>query len=158
MRWDPFTLVVVLGKEAQAQAEGELYLDDGESYEYLEGAYIHRNFSFGRDAHGRMALRSTAAAGAAGSAGQSKTAAYLKRMADVRVEKIVVVNAPEEWSGKSTVRVTVTDEAVGKVGDRPTTTRDVDLVFEPARQGKAAWAVVRRPEVGIGTTWEVDFS
>ena len=30
------------------EAEGEIYIDDGRSYEFLEGAYIHRKFVFSR--------------------------------------------------------------------------------------------------------------
>ncbi|KAJ0041468.1 hypothetical protein Pint_27440 [Pistacia integerrima] len=41
---DPFTLVVALNS-SQA-AEGELYVDDGKSFEFLNGAFIHRRFSF----------------------------------------------------------------------------------------------------------------
>ncbi|ORY06296.1 hypothetical protein K493DRAFT_252011 [Basidiobolus meristosporus CBS 931.73] len=44
MKWDPFTLVIALDEENSAQ--GELYLDDGESYDYQSGAYVHRKFTF----------------------------------------------------------------------------------------------------------------
>ncbi|XP_050236939.1 probable glucan 1,3-alpha-glucosidase [Mercurialis annua] len=41
---DPYTLVVALNS-SQA-AEGELYVDDGGSFGFLEGAYVHRRFVF----------------------------------------------------------------------------------------------------------------
>ncbi|XP_078443144.1 glycosyl hydrolases family 31 protein [Wolffia australiana] len=41
---DPFTLVVALN--SSMEAEGELYLDDGRSFDYTEGAFIHRRFVF----------------------------------------------------------------------------------------------------------------
>nr|CCW28783.1 glycoside hydrolase [Arachis duranensis] len=41
---DPYTLVIALNS-SQA-AEGELYLDDGSSFNFLQGAYIHRRFIF----------------------------------------------------------------------------------------------------------------
>ncbi|KAK2445095.1 Glycosyl hydrolase family 31 protein [Trifolium repens] len=41
---DPFTLVIALNS-SQA-AEGELYIDDGSSFGFLEGAFIHRRFIF----------------------------------------------------------------------------------------------------------------
>ncbi|KAJ6378065.1 hypothetical protein OIU78_028320 [Salix suchowensis] len=41
---DPYTLVIALNS-SQA-AEGELYIDDGKSYEFLQGAFIHRRFVF----------------------------------------------------------------------------------------------------------------
>ncbi|CAL9019390.1 unnamed protein product [Prunus brigantina] len=41
---DPYTLVIALNS-SQA-AEGELYVDDGRSFEFQQGAYIHRRFVF----------------------------------------------------------------------------------------------------------------
>ncbi|XP_030462520.2 probable glucan 1,3-alpha-glucosidase [Syzygium oleosum] len=41
---DPYTLVIALNS-SQA-AEGELYIDDGKSFEFKHGAYIHRRFVF----------------------------------------------------------------------------------------------------------------
>ncbi|KAH7566935.1 hypothetical protein ACOSP7_023641 [Xanthoceras sorbifolium] len=43
---DPYTLVVALNS-SQA-AEGELYVDDGKSFEFLQGAFIHRRFVFSK--------------------------------------------------------------------------------------------------------------
>ncbi|EEF33007.1 probable glucan 1,3-alpha-glucosidase isoform X2 [Ricinus communis] len=43
---DPYTLVIALNS-SQA-AEGELYVDDGESFEFLQGAFIHRRFVFSK--------------------------------------------------------------------------------------------------------------
>ncbi|RKP27115.1 glycosyl hydrolases family 31-domain-containing protein, partial [Syncephalis pseudoplumigaleata] len=44
MKDDPFTLIVALDKNGTAQ--GELYTDDGVSYDFLDGSYIHRRFTF----------------------------------------------------------------------------------------------------------------
>lgn len=44
MKYDPFTLVVHVGKDGSA--EGSLYVDDGESYKYEEGEFINVKFSF----------------------------------------------------------------------------------------------------------------
>ncbi|KAL2928160.1 putative glucan 1 3-alpha-glucosidase [Bienertia sinuspersici] len=41
---DPFTLVIALNNSQSA--EGELYVDDGKSYEFQHDAYIHRRFIF----------------------------------------------------------------------------------------------------------------
>lgn len=37
---DPFTLVVAL--DESGGAEGDLYLDDGHSFAFTQGAYLHR--------------------------------------------------------------------------------------------------------------------
>ncbi|RMZ83955.1 hypothetical protein DV737_g1312, partial [Chaetothyriales sp. CBS 132003] len=42
MKWDPYTLVVVVGKDGKAT--GSLYVDDGETFDYEQGAFIHRGF------------------------------------------------------------------------------------------------------------------
>ncbi|XP_057550322.1 probable glucan 1,3-alpha-glucosidase [Amaranthus tricolor] len=41
---DPYTLVIAL--DSSHSAEGELYIDDGKSFEFQRGAYIHRRFIF----------------------------------------------------------------------------------------------------------------
>ena len=136
MRWDPFTLVVVIGE--RGRAEGTLYLDDGESFEYNEGAYIHRKFIFSSST-----LKSTSF-----SSPTSKTSmAFHKRMESIRVEKIILVNTPSAWEGKT--EVIVKEEAKGE--------RKVSVKFRSKEYGRAAWVVVRDPGVGIGRSWEVKF-
>ncbi|KAG0177650.1 hypothetical protein DFQ29_004616 [Apophysomyces sp. BC1021] len=44
MKRDPFTLVIALDHNGDAQ--GTLYLDDGETYAYESGAYVHTSFTF----------------------------------------------------------------------------------------------------------------
>ncbi|KAH9308324.1 hypothetical protein KI387_036235, partial [Taxus chinensis] len=44
MARDPYTLVIALNQSLEA--EGELYVDDGRSYDYEKGEYIHRRFVF----------------------------------------------------------------------------------------------------------------
>ncbi|XP_010906080.1 probable glucan 1,3-alpha-glucosidase [Elaeis guineensis] len=41
---DPYTLVIALN--GSFAAEGELYVDDGKTYDFEQGAYIHRRFIF----------------------------------------------------------------------------------------------------------------
>eukprot|EP00128_Syssomonas_multiformis_P013175 Colp12_sorted_trinity150504_noHs@13767 len=41
---DPYTLVVVL--DAKGEARGQLYVDDGDSFEYQKGAYSHIAYEF----------------------------------------------------------------------------------------------------------------
>ncbi|ETN44530.1 uncharacterized protein HMPREF1541_10200 [Cyphellophora europaea CBS 101466] len=131
MKWDPYTLVLVLDK--QGEAEGTLYVDDGETFEYQQGAYIHRRFKL---TDGKLSSEDIGTKGA-------KTAAYLKTMRDVRVEKIIVVNAPSSWESKAEVPVSGGAAA--------------ELIYHAAEGKKAAWAVVRNPGVGVGTDWVVDF-
>ena len=138
MKWDPFTLVVVLGNDGNA--EGTLYLDDGESFDYQEGAHIHRLLAYDGASQTLMSADLSAPG--------KKTKEYLKSMAKVRVEKVIVVGAPASWEAKSKVLVS---EDNGKKG------RKVGLSWHRAENGKAAWAVVRDPRVAIGGDWKINF-
>ncbi|KAL9117577.1 MAG: hypothetical protein Q9187_005885, partial [Circinaria calcarea] len=139
MKWDPFTLVVVLG--IRGNAEGTLYLDDGESFDYQAGAYIHRKFTFS-DASQSLVSENLAEEG-------KKTKAYLKSMAKVRVEKIVIVGAPFDWMNKKEVLVLEDGKKEG---------RKTALKWHAAQAARASWAVVRDPGVGVGNGWKIDFS
>ncbi|PGH27144.1 hypothetical protein AJ80_01100 [Polytolypa hystricis UAMH7299] len=137
MKWDPYTLIVVLDKKGEA--EGTLYVDDGETFDYQNGAYIHRQFTF---------ANSALSSGDLGTKG-SKTAQYLKTMAAVRVEKIIVVGAPEEWKDKTSVLVLEEGAQSGvKAG----------LEWHGKEGNKGSYAVVRNPSVLIGKPWKIDFS
>ncbi|KAF7880397.1 uncharacterized protein EAF02_007243 [Botrytis sinoallii] len=130
MRWDPYTLVLVLNKEGKAT--GELYVDDGETFDYQSGAYIHRSFSF---ENGVLSSKDIGTKG-------KLTDKYLKSMKKVGVEKILVVGAPKEWSGLKSVKVGSTT---------------AEITYHAGEGNKAAWASVRAPKVAIGEDWEVEF-
>lgn len=136
MKWDPYTLLVVLTDAGTA--EGTLYVDDGETYDFEKGAYIHRRFVF------RDSALTSEDIGVSG----AKTAEYLKRMAGVQVEKIVLVNAPTEWRDKS--EVTVMEDGA-KQG------RSAPLQYTVGSAGKASYAVVKMPGVHIGRSWRIEF-
>jgi len=70
-------------------------------------------------------------------------------MKDVKVEKIIVVGAPTEWSRLDEVSVT----AEGARGTTP-----AELIYHGAAGGKAAWAVIRGPGTSIGEDWTISFS
>ncbi|KAK5728464.1 glucosidase II [Elasticomyces elasticus] len=147
MRWDPYTLVVVIGNSGDA--EGTLYVDDGEGFDYQQGAYIHRKFSF----KGKTGTLMSEDLATEGSATSKKAKDYLRSMEKVRVEKIVIVNAPEAWKGKMEVEVG-TEYLASKSG----LTRKVGMEWHGREEGKAAWAVVRDPAVAIGKGWKIDFT
>ncbi|KIX08989.1 uncharacterized protein Z518_00067 [Rhinocladiella mackenziei CBS 650.93] len=136
MKWDPFTLVIVLDKKGEA--EGTVYVDDGETFDYQQGAYIHRKYSL---VNGLLKSSDIGTRGA-------KTQNYLKTMKDVKIEKIIVVNAPAEWSTKD--KVTVIEEGVKG-------TSTAELNYHSATGNKAAWAVVRSPGTSIGGVWTIEF-
>ncbi|KAF2646628.1 hypothetical protein P280DRAFT_544956 [Massarina eburnea CBS 473.64] len=144
MKYDPFTLVVALDKDGSAS--GTLYLDDGETFDYQQGAFIHRRFGFDGT---RNILTST---NLDNSSRTAKLDAYLKTMTKVRVEKVIIVGAPKAWKGKT--EVTVMEE-----GSKESARKKTVAMEWYAGKGKGAnWAVVRDPKVGIGRGWKIDFN
>jgi alpha 1,3-glucosidase len=137
MRWDPYTLVIALSKAGSAS--GTLYVDDGETFDFQSGAYIHRSFEYSAES-GSLVSKDISTKG-------KLTDKYLKSMKKVGVEKIVIVGAPASWSGKTTVKAT----EAGK-------TLDVPIEYHVAANGKAAWASVNNPKLAIGADWTIDFS
>jgi alpha 1,3-glucosidase len=142
MRWDPFTLVVVLDKDGNA--EGTLYVDDGETFDFQAGAFIHRKFVFDAE----TASLSSINIGTPG----AKTAAYAKTMAKVRIEKVVVVGAPAKWAALKEVKVSEESGKESKGGKK------AELTYHPKNGLKAAWAVVRDPKVAVGKGWKIEFA
>ena len=145
MRYDPFTLVIVLGNSGDA--EGTLYLDDGESFDFQEGAAIHRKFTFVGATATLMSEDLTTP-----TAPSKKAKEYFKLMEKVRVEKIIIVNAPTAWKGKDEVEVS--EGLGGKSG----AARKATLDWHDKDGGKAPWAVVRDPGVRIGAGWKIAFA
>ncbi|KAK4868708.1 hypothetical protein LT330_006910 [Penicillium expansum] len=136
MRWDPYTLVITLDKNSEA--EGTLYVDDGETFDYERGAYIHRRFNY------RDSVLSSEDIGIKG----PKTAEYLKTMAGVTVERVVIVDPPAEWKAKNTVTV---------IEDGAKSGSTASLEFHEQEGGKASYVVVKKPDVGIGKAWRIEF-
>ena len=138
MKWDPFTLVVIL--DNAGNANGTLYLDDGESYDYEQGALIHRRFKFDKTSQ-TLTSEDLSTAG-------KKTKEYLKTIEKVRVEKIIVVAAPVTWGARKEVLIMEDGAKEGK---------KVALKWTKGDTQQADWAVVRDPGVGIGRGWRIDF-
>ena len=114
-------------------------MDDGDSFDFEKGQYIHRLFELdgatltSSDAEGRTSF--------------PKASAWRKNMDAVHVDKIIVVGAPAAWASKKEVSV----EAGGKTWTAP-----VD--FTAAQDGRAAFAVVRKVEAIVGSDFKVVFA
>ncbi|KAK1770586.1 glucosidase [Phialemonium atrogriseum] len=141
MKWDDYTLVVTVGRNSKS-AEGELYVDDGDSFDYEKGQYIHRKFVLDGAAN---TLASTDAEGR--DAKSVKEGAWLQGMRQVSVDKVIIVGAPSSWAGKKEVTV----ESEGK-------TWTAALDYTGAENVRAAFAVIRRVGATIGADWKVSFA
>jgi len=138
MKFDDYTLVVVIGKDGKAQ--GELYVDDGDSFDYESGQFVHKIFNLegssftSKDAGDRDSSK-------------VKKGSWLKQFAGVAVDKIIFVNAPSAWSGKTEVEV----ESAGKK-------TPISLDFHKSEGGRAAYAVLGRVGAKISVDFSVDFA
>ncbi|KAI5290699.1 hypothetical protein KEM54_000708 [Ascosphaera aggregata] len=136
MRYDPYTLVIVLDKNGKA--EGTLYEDDGETYDFKDGAYIHRRFIFDGS---KLVSEDIATQGV-------KTTEYIEATANVNVEKVIVVGAPESWKQMNHVSVLVNGRDQS----------EAEVTFNAGQGKKAAFAVVKNPKVPVGASWTIDFA
>jgi alpha 1,3-glucosidase len=134
MRFDDYTLVVSVSKKGTA--EGELYADDGDSFDHEQGQYIHRKFELTDGA-----LTSTDAQGRDPKSVKPK--AWLKAMDEVYVDRIVIVGAPASWDKKE-----VEVESEGR-------TWAVQAQYHQAEQGRAAYVTVGRVGARIGADWSI---
>ncbi|KAI1818178.1 glycoside hydrolase family 31 protein [Poronia punctata] len=138
MRFDDYTLVVVIGKDGTA--EGKLYADDGDSFDYEQGQYIHRTFKLdgskltSTDAEGR----DTAAI---------KEGSWLQNMHDVAVDKVIVVGAPSSWASKKEVQL----EAEGKQST-------VKVEYFKGEGKRAPFVIVGRVGARIGADWTIEIA
>ena len=142
MRNDPLTLVVAIGQDGEA--DGTLYLDDGETFDYEHGAYIHRKFTFRTSS---QTLTSTSVGTNIG----KKAETFAQSIAGVRVEKVILVGVPRDWYLVDAVQV-FEDDPSGKREERIT-----EMTVYPATGDRAAYAVIRDPKVGIDNDWTVNF-
>lgn len=69
---DPVTLIVAL--DEHGKAEGELYMDDGHSYAFLQSDYVHRTFTYANNKLQSVSL--------------STSSAFT---ANIKVEKIIIL-------------------------------------------------------------------
>lgn len=137
MKWDPYTLLIVL--DENGQAEGSLYVDDGETFDFQKGAYIHRFFRF---SDSKLTSENLGIDG-------PKTREYFKAMSTVRVDKVIIVGAPSEWKTKTQVQL---------LGDGVNGASTAPLQFHPSKTGRTgAYAVIKNPGLSIGKTWTVQF-
>ncbi|KAH8887369.1 hypothetical protein GQ53DRAFT_844236 [Thozetella sp. PMI_491] len=141
MKFDDYTLVVTVPKDGK-RAEGELYVDDGDSFDYEKGQYIHRKFVY--DA----ASNSISSVDAEGrKPADVKPGEWLKHMQQVKVDKIIVVGAPSAWKGKKAAKVEGAEQAGGAT-----------VEYFPAEKGRAAFAIIRKIDVPISADWKLDLS
>jgi alpha 1,3-glucosidase len=134
MRFDDYTLVVTISKDGSA--EGDLYADDGDTFDNEKGQYIYRKFSLANNI-----LASTDAEGR--DVKTIKAGSWLKSMREVRVDRIIIVGAPASLNVEE---VQITSEG---------TTWGVKVDYHAAEKDRAAFAVLGRVGAKISEDWSI---
>ncbi|KAH9625857.1 hypothetical protein KSS87_009966 [Heliosperma pusillum] len=124
---DPYTLVIALN--SSQKAEGELYVDDGKTFEFQRDAYIHRRFIF---SDGKLTSLNMAPSGNNGRLFSS----------DCVIERIIILGLSSR--PKSALIEPANNEAVIEMGPL--------LVHRPQI---AQVLTIRRPNVRISDDWTI---
>ncbi|KAG8815175.1 hypothetical protein FRC19_001216, partial [Serendipita sp. 401] len=152
MKRDPFTLRIAL--DASESATGELYLDDGDSYDYQKGELVWRKFAASK--HGKSGLKITSEDYAALKEGKEvadgvevvpfgQPGQFKESIGEVRVEKIIVLGLKSK----------PTKVSIGGV--------EIEWQFAPgvaaksgAEGGVASVLTIRDPAVKIVEDWSIE--
>ena len=154
MNRDPLTLRVALSKAGTAR--GELYLDDGESYNHMKGQFVWREFVAEKSSKSKTLQLSSRDLGAAkpneavdGVALQTYDPAndYAKSIAEVRVEKIVIVGLSAK---PSSVKIHGGQELIWEYVS--------GVASGEKKEGAASLLVIRDPKVLIVKNWSIEIS
>jgi len=148
MKRDPFTLKIALSQSGSAS--GELYLDDGESYDHHEGNFVWREFVVESTKKlVKISSKDLASKNADRVVDGVELAAYNKgnpfanALSSVRVERIVVLglkNKPSKVTLGNTNLEYTFEEGVAAIGKR---------------EGVASKLTVKDPGVIITSDWAV---
>ncbi|XP_071704204.1 probable glucan 1,3-alpha-glucosidase [Rutidosis leptorrhynchoides] len=129
MENDPYTLVIAV--DNSGAAEGELYIDDGKSYEFKQGAYIHRRFIFSNGKLTSVNLATTSA-----------SSLGTKFLSDCTIERIILLG----YSSKSkSARIEPSNHVT-----------DVELGPLQIRSGaRSSVLTIRKPNVRVSEDWTI---
>ena len=141
MNSDPMTLIIAL--DANGEAQGELYLDDGRSFAFQRGQYSYRTFKFSADGNlisiaGKLPM------------GADLPVSDKKYDSGVVIDKIVVLglgDGPEGWQ---------VETQNGGSGDGILDAAPGPLSLRPGLPSVAL--VVRKAQLPVSGNWELKFS
>ncbi|GKC55303.1 probable glucan 1,3-alpha-glucosidase [Tanacetum coccineum] len=127
MENDPYTLVIAV--DSSGAAEGELYIDDGKSYDFKQGAYIHRRFTF---SDGKLTSVNLATSASLGT----------KFLSDCTIERIILL-------GHSSKPKSARIEPSNNVAE-------VELGPLQIRSGvQSSVLTIRKPNVRVSDDWTI---
>lgn len=128
---DPYTLVVALN--STYGAEGELYIDDGKTFDFAEGAYIYRKFTFSK---GRLTSTST----------KAREKGSKEFTSPCVVERVIIL-------GLNAKDLPGIKHAVVEPHNRRVELETGPLLLKPGAQVNAH--VIRKPNVLVAEDWSI---
>lgn len=148
MKYDPFTLRVALNNEGAAR--GELYLDDGETYSHQHGNFVWREFAAEKNkkvskisSHNLATQKYAEAVDHVALTTYDSSNEFAKRIADVRIEKIVVLGLAAKPS------------SVAAAGKKVQWNFTPGVAASDKREGTASMLVIKDPKLPITADWEI---
>eukprot|EP01064_Diplonema_japonicum_P001558 TRINITY_DN11026_c0_g5_i1.p1 TRINITY_DN11026_c0_g5~~TRINITY_DN11026_c0_g5_i1.p1 ORF type:complete len:813 (+),score=228.51 TRINITY_DN11026_c0_g5_i1:43-2481(+) len=129
--WDPVTLLIAVGKDGSAK--GDLYLDDSHSFEYQQGAFVHKQYTFENGALNSKDF-------ATDSVYASKFASTKTFETAVTVERVVFYGLADK-PNQATVTLGGTSVAAGMTWDSEFKT-----------------LTIRKPGVKVSADWTISFA
>ncbi|KAF8733635.1 Galactose mutarotase-like, partial [Rhizoctonia solani] len=147
MKNDPFTLLMAL--DNQGSAGGDLYLDDGESYDHETGSLVWRQF-FAQMADGGLVIAGDDLVSENLDRTVDQTAleqynpenAFAKSIAQVRVERIIILGSKKP---KAVLKDRLPLEFTYEAG----------VTFDQNKDGRASVLTIKNPGAFIVKTWGV---
>ncbi|CAO1620519.1 unnamed protein product [Sympodiomycopsis kandeliae] len=155
---DPITLTITVGSQQDEEnrlATGTLYLDDGQTYHFEQGAFIWRRFDLIRSDTGGYTIRSRDETGLRHSTATTELTPYnsnnefAKSISDVRIEKIIILGLDGKKytvssTNKNTISHTVEEGISANAGEKQ---------FNGKKQ--ASKVVIKDPKVLVKDDWEI---
>jgi len=133
MKDDPYTIVIALSRVGAAA--GVLYVDDGETFDYQNGQFLHKSFVYQSNKLTSKIVNND----------RAKAKPYLKSISHVFVERVIIVGLPEGAVKEKKAKVTVGSKSW-----------DAEIEFYEEHVGRASFAIVKNPKVPIGEEFEIE--
>ena len=145
---DPFTLTVALSK--QGTANGQLYFDDGVSFDHLKGGFVWRRFTFeGKGKSGgvlastHMPLLSTGSLSGTALATYDEADVWTQAIGHVKIERIVVLGMKSK------------PKSVSAAGVELNFSWEDGTAAGGKKEGTASRLTIKNPGVGVVDGWAI---
>ncbi|CCJ31004.1 unnamed protein product, partial [Pneumocystis jirovecii] len=130
---DPFTVIVALDNKGNAQ--GSLYLDDGQSFDNLEGLYFYKKFVF-------FSENSTFTSYNLHDSNNAKK--YSEKLKKIRIEKLIILGTDITLKAENSVKII-----------HEKNTWNADAIINTSHDKKTKVITIRDPKIYISENWQV---